>query len=136
LIEHPRLLEKVRERKIALELCPVSNYQTQAFKIYHGYKTKKISSAVDTHPKEYPLQKFLEHGLLITLNTDNRGISRTTLSEQFIYASNLSRNPLTKWDVLLLIKMGFKAAFLESRLLNQLLREVDKEIFQLLLQKE
>ena len=60
-------LEECVQRKVALELCPVSNYQTKAVRDF----------------EEYPFRMFLEAGIPVTVNTDNRTVSNTTIAEEF-----------------------------------------------------
>ena len=55
------------ERGVGIELCPTSNFQTKA-----------VSS-----PEQYPIRKFMEHGLAVTVNTDNRTVSGTTVTREF-----------------------------------------------------
>ena len=57
------------ENKIGIEMCPISNFQTKA-----------ISSI-----PEYPIKEFLENNLLVTINTDNRMVSNTSLSKEFSF---------------------------------------------------
>lgn len=56
-----------RERRIGIEMCPSSNLQTKA--------------AADW--SQYPLREFLDQGLLVTINTDNRTVSNSTLTGEF-----------------------------------------------------
>jgi len=62
-----RLASYVRDTRIALEVCPTSNLQTGAAKSY------------DTHP----IDLLRRLGFRVTLNTDNRLVSGTTMSEEF-----------------------------------------------------
>ena len=55
-----------RERGLSLELCPTSNLQTKA-----------VSSRA-----EYPLRLFMREGLKVTINTDNRTVSQTTMTQE------------------------------------------------------
>lgn len=55
-----------RERGIALEMCPISNLQTKA-----------VASK-----SEYPIREFLNAGLKVTINTDNRTVSNTTIAKE------------------------------------------------------
>lgn len=66
-VEDVRLFEKLREQKIALELCFTSNLQTRA---------------VDA-PEDYPLRTFLDNGITVTVNTDNMTVSGTTLKKEY-----------------------------------------------------
>lgn len=55
-----------RTKQITLEMCPVSNIQTKA------------SSSWNT----YPFQTFFQNGLKITVNTDNRTVSHTSMKRE------------------------------------------------------
>ncbi|RMI09043.1 adenosine deaminase [Cellulomonas triticagri] len=61
-----RLAHWVRDRRIALEVCPSSNLQTGA------------ATSVATHP----VTTLLRLGFAVTVNTDNRLQSRTSLSRE------------------------------------------------------
>lgn len=53
-------------KRIGVEMCPVSNYQTKAVK-----------------PGEiYPIREFADNGLLTTINTDNRTVSNTSIAKE------------------------------------------------------
>lgn len=47
-------------------MCPISNLQTKAVKSVN----------------EYPLREFLDVGLLVTINTDNRTVSNTSMTKE------------------------------------------------------
>jgi len=124
LIENKEMMNYVRDAGIAIEMCPTSNMQTNG---YHNF-------AYDPHKpcdikKIYPLKSYMMHGIAVTVNTDNRGISRTTLSEELLRAAQLTEGGLSQWEVLQLIKNGFKAAFLPLNEKNRLFKQVDKEVF-------
>ena len=63
------VMELIREKGITLEMCPTSNRQTHAI----------------PDMKQYPLVRFLESGICVTVNTDDMGIERTCLSKEFDY---------------------------------------------------
>ncbi|WP_226035098.1 adenosine deaminase [Aquibacillus saliphilus] len=56
----------VKERQIVLEMCPTSNVQTKAV---HHYG-------------EHPIYKFHKDGIKVTINTDNRTVSDTTMAKE------------------------------------------------------
>ena len=60
------LASYVRDRRIPLELCPTSNLQTGAAKTY----------------SEHPIGKLAKLRFRVTLNTDNRLMSRTSMSNE------------------------------------------------------
>ena len=124
LIQNERMMGYVRDYGISIEMCPSSNIQTNGFR-YAG----------DTDNREhlYPLKQYLDFGLAVTVNTDNRGISRTTLSNEYLEAARLSPGGLSRWEILRLIKNSFKAAFLPKDEKDRLLKRVDSDIFSLIL---
>ncbi len=56
-----------KENDVALEVCPTSNIQTKA---------------VDSI-ENYPLREFIDDGLIVTINTDNRTVSGTSLWKEY-----------------------------------------------------
>lgn len=65
--EKPELLERLREQRIPLEMCPSSNVQTKA--------VPSLS--------QHPVLEFLRQGLCVTVNTDNMTVSDTTIEKEF-----------------------------------------------------
>ncbi len=126
LVNSLEMMDFARDHNLAIEMCPSSNWQTNSF-IDYG------RSESDKNQQEYPLKTYLRHGIRVTVNTDNRFISNTTLSNEYLMASRLTKDGLTKWEALKLVKNGFKAAFLPKDLKDKLLKEVDREIFGILL---
>ena len=66
-IEDADLVTTLGEKKIPLETCFTSNLQTKAVK----------------NAEDYPLQAFLEQGLVVTVNTDNMTVSGTNLVAEY-----------------------------------------------------
>lgn len=65
-MDSEELMLQLKQEKIALECCPISNLHT-----------KKIASM-----KEHPIKMFLNRGILTTINTDNRTASNTTIVKE------------------------------------------------------
>lgn len=124
LLENPDLLDRFRDRRIAVEMCPSSNCQIVGFRDSHLPHTA-------SRP-DYPLITYLRKGLRVTVNTDNPGISRTDFSREYLRAGRLSPEGLSLWDILLLIRNGFKAAFAGAPRRHDLLRKAENEILQVL----
>jgi len=118
--DNPDLLEKFRDRNIALEMCPSSNFQIIGFQDNHLPSTGHLAT--------YPLKGYLDKGLRITVNTDNPGISRTDFTRELHRAARLAPEGLSAWDLLLLIRNGFKAAFCKRPVRQKMLREAEAEI--------
>jgi adenosine deaminase len=121
LLERPELLEKFRERRIALELCPTSNREVVGF----ADPALPASAALP----RYPLQELWAAGLPLTLCTDNPGLSRTTLADEYLAASRMSGG-LSLWETLALIRQGFLHAFLSSAEREALIKQADAALFQ------
>lgn len=66
-VEDPSLMDELVRKQIPLEVCPISNIQTKAY------------SDIRLHP----VLKLLEYGICVTINTDNRTVSGTTLKKEF-----------------------------------------------------
>jgi len=111
LAEDQDLLDWVNDFRIPVEVCLASNVQTRAVKSL----------------QEHPIGRFLAEGLRVTLNTDNRLVSGTTVTREFALAVDTFDLDLD--DVLGLILNGFKAAFLplaeKQRLIEQVLAEFE-----------
>ncbi|MGY6210423.1 adenosine deaminase [Cytobacillus firmus] len=56
----------VKEKQVVLELCPTSNVQTKAV----------------TQFSEHPISDFHRDGIKVTVNTDNRTVSDTTMAKE------------------------------------------------------
>jgi adenosine deaminase len=92
--EDPDLMRFVNDYRIPLEICLTSNVQTRAANTL----------------QEHPLRLFFDQGLIVTLNTDNRLLSATTITDEFLHAHNALG---FDWEELCAVAMmGFYSAFL------------------------
>jgi adenosine deaminase len=111
------LLKIVKERHIAIELCPISNRLTQGDK------------------DEYPLKHYLNKNIDVTINTDNPYVNDATLVEEYLFGAKIVGG-LTKWEILRIIKNGFKAASIPKEEKRLLMDEIDTEIYEKILNEE
>ena len=96
-----------------------------------GYKDFTDSS--DRIENEYPLKSYLEKGLRVTVNTDNPGISRTSPSEEYLKAAlRLSKDGLSLWQILQLIRNGFRSAFLNHKQRRDCYLEAEQRVVKVL----
>jgi adenosine deaminase len=102
------LLNYVNDHRIPLEICLTSNVQTGAVRSL----------------EEHPLRLYYDRGLRVTLNTDNRLMSDTTLTKEYLIACRTFG--LTEQDLKNITIMGFKSAFLSHKEKVQLLDRVLK----------
>jgi adenosine deaminase len=86
-IEDKTLMDILRIREIPLEVCPISNLQTQAVEGKH------------------PLEELYRKGLFITISTDNNTVSNTSILDEYDWI--LRNTDLTYND---LIQMNRNAA--------------------------
>ena len=126
LLSKPELMDRFLYKNIGIEMCPSSNDQIVGF-----------SRKGDT---PYPLKKYMETGLKVTVNTDDCGISRTELSKEFYKAACLVKRGdnkfLTLWDCIVLIRNSLSIAFLDKKTKSNLMRLFEDEIFKLCTQGE
>ncbi len=66
-IEDPTLVEHLRKEHIHLELCPTSNYQTNAVYTYAGH----------------PIATLYDAGLSISVNSDDRTLCNINLTQEY-----------------------------------------------------
>ncbi len=104
------LLHYVNDHRIPLECCPSSNVQTGAVR------------GLATHP----LKLYYDLGLRVTVNTDNRLITDTTVSKE-LWLCHRQLN-LTLEDIKRIIRNGFKSAFLPFHIKQTMLRTVAREL--------
>jgi adenosine deaminase len=114
LIEDPDLTQYVNDRRIALEVCLTSNVQT------------KVAESYATHP----FREYFDRGLNVTLNTDNRLMSATTLTDEYVFAAE--HLGFTIDELAGVALNGFESAFLpwEERLM--LIEEASDKIEQMM----
>jgi adenosine deaminase len=110
LIEDPELTQYVNDRRIGLEICLTSNVQTHAAKSYESH----------------PLRNYFDRGMNLTLNTDNRLMSGTTLTDEYLFAAKHLDFSLDELCTLAL--NGFESAFLPWEQRVKLLAEVSQEM--------
>ncbi len=108
--EAPDLLRYVRDHRVPLEMCLSSNIQTRAVR----------------NLKEHPCGDYFRQGLRVTLNTDNRLMSATTVSEEIALAARAFR--FSPYEVKRIILNGFKSGFMPYPQKARMLREVNLEI--------
>jgi adenosine deaminase len=140
-----RLLDIVRERHIAIELCPLSNVLTNGrYKFFEETKIKEeldkcdtLQDKVDTYrnivnsANFYPLRQYLDENLDVTVNTDNPFVSDSNMTKEYLVAARLTGG-LSRWEILRLIKNGFRAAAIPKDEKRKLMNEIDDEIYEIL----
>ena len=104
------LLHYVNDHRIPLECCPSSNVQTGAVRDL----------------RSHPLKLYFNLGLRVTVNTDNRLITDTTVSKELWLCHTQMGMPFR--DIKSMIMAGFKSAFLPFHERQAYLRRVGQEL--------
>ena len=104
------LLNYINNHRIPLEICLTSNIHT------------KTVSSISKHPFKY----YINEKVRVTLNTDNRLISNTSLSNEYEIAINNFN--LNENEIRTIIINGFKSAFLPHNKRRELIRKVADEL--------
>jgi adenosine deaminase len=85
-------------------MCPTSNLNTSIFENYEAY----------------PLRKFMDAGVKVTVNTDNMMVSYTTVAEEIQHLN------LTKTEQKLIAENAAEAAFADAETKKWMLEEIEK----------
>ncbi|MFZ3228846.1 MAG: adenosine deaminase [Pseudobdellovibrio sp.] len=95
-IHFPKVMQMLIEKNIPLEVCPYSNYLTQAFSTYQNH----------------PLKKLILANIPITLNSDDPGMFASTLSDDYLIAQTYQN--LTLADFIKCNETAFKHSFIPT----------------------
>lgn len=93
MMDHPEVIQKVIEKGVSIECCPTSNVQTKA-----------IQSIED-----HPIHMYKTIGVSVSINTDNRTVSNTTMTHELNRMSETFE--WTDKDAYDLYKMSVHASF-------------------------
>ena len=105
--EDPNVVELIKREGVTLEMCPTSNRQTHAIE----------------DMSKYPFMDYLNQGVKVTLNTDDMGIERTTLANEFRY---MEKNfNLTYEQEKTILLNSINAAFTSTETKDQLKRKLN-----------
>ena len=110
--ENKDLMNYVNDHRITLEICLTSNWQTRSIRSL----------------KYHPLKYYYDQGIRVTINTDNRLMSGTTLTKEFLLAHKLFGFKLH--DFREMIIMAMKSAFIPYAERKQLIRKIAGELEQ------
>ncbi|MBT7119187.1 MAG: adenosine deaminase [Candidatus Marinimicrobia bacterium] len=106
------LMQYVNDHRIVLEICLTSNWQTRSV---HSLKY-------------HPFKFYYDQGIRVTLNTDNRLMSDTTLTDEFMLAHELFDFQLHDFREITIIAM--KSAFLPHNERQKMIKSIAEEFEQ------
>lgn len=108
--ENSAVAALVKDRRIPLEMCPISNMQTRAASDWSSY----------------PLRDYFDQGYLVTVNTDNLTVSNTDISKE--YAVLRDRLGFTDSELCRIALNGAEAAFLPESEKSALIERMRAEL--------
>lgn len=94
--QDPELVEELSQRQIPIEICLTSNLRTGC--------CRSLS--------EHPLRRYFDHGLMVTLNTDDPAMFTTSLSREYTLAQE--EFAFTDEHLRELARNSFEASFLPA----------------------
>lgn len=106
------LMNYVNDLRIPLEICLTSNWQTRSVRSL----------------KHHPFRFYYDQGIRVTLNTDNRLMSNTTLTDEFMLAHNLFDFQLRDFREITIFAM--KSAFLPHNERRKIIKSIAEEFEQ------
>jgi len=113
LIEDPDLMQYVNDHRVPLEICLTSNVQTKAVPDFASH----------------PVRQYFDAGLVVSLHTDNRLMSGTTVTREYMRAARYLDFTLPELGEMIL--NGFRSAFLHHAERKALVAEVSGTIREL-----
>jgi len=94
LFKLPKLEQRIAEQKVPLEMCPTSNLQVSGF--------------MDDYD-DHPFKRYLDLGIPVTINTDNRLMSQVDLTHE--YEALVRAFSLEPSDIKHVVLTGLEASF-------------------------
>ncbi|MCG6201527.1 adenosine deaminase [Psychromonas antarctica] len=101
---HALAYDLVKSQTVALETCPSSNIQTKAV----------------TSLSAHPIKEFYQDGVQVTINTDNRTVSNTTMSDEV--RKVMEQFNLSRADYFNIYKTSVKHSFANAAIKRHLLK--------------
>lgn len=101
---HSDIIKLCADKRIGVEMCPISNLQTKAV----------------TDFMKYPFEEFYKAGVPISINTDNRTVSSTTCTKEWEKLSTIYE--FTESDVSRVYRDSVEVSFASDDVKNKLLK--------------
>ncbi len=101
-VQDPSLMDLLTDRRISLEVCPVSNLCTGALARLNGDRAAL---------RQHPLPTLVRHGIPVVLSTDDPSMFHTTLSSEYEQAASMG---LSENELRGLVHNGFEYSFLSE----------------------
>lgn len=98
----------VKAAGVGVEMCPISNLQTKAV----------------AGTWEYPIKMFLDEGILVSVNTDNRTVSNTSLTKELDFIQKTYG--ITDDEVLRMMRNAAATAFADDDIKHKLYKLLER----------
>ncbi len=105
-----KVVKYLKDKQIPLEMCITSNVGTKAVESY----------------KTHPIKKYLDEGLIITVNTDNMTVSNVSINDEFNHL--MKEQDFTLEDIKKVVKNGIEASFASEDDKNILRKEYEEAL--------
>lgn len=102
--DYPDIIKLCADKKIGVEMCPISNMQTKA---------------IDDFSK-YPFEKFVKAKVPVSINTDNRTVSNTSCTKEWEMLSKIY--DFTSEDICKIYKDSVEMSFASEDIKDKLLK--------------
>jgi adenosine deaminase len=102
--EDEHLLDYLAEQQIPLEMCPISNVRT------------RVVDSIESHP----IRRYFEHGIPVSVNTDDPKMFGNSLAEEFLLLEQ--KLGFSRLEIQSLILQAIKAAWLSDDKKQQLIK--------------
>lgn len=109
-IQDPEVMALLRDRRIPLEVCPTSN----------------VATGLVPRLEDHPLPRFLEAGLVVTLNSDDPAMFGTSLQEEFVRSARAFS--LSREQIVQLSENAIRYSFLAGNEKELLLRDLQEAV--------
>ena len=106
--EDKKLLERIVREQIPLTVCPLSN----------------IKLCVFDKMEDHNLKKMLDHGIRVTINSDDPAYFGGYINQNFIAAQRALK--LSENEIIEIAKNGFRSSFLPQNSINYHLENIDE----------
>jgi len=101
--EDEALLDYLAEHRIPLEMCPISNLRTGVVKSL----------------EEHPVRRYFDHGIIVTINTDDPKMFGNSLAEE--YQCLEKKLKFSREEIRSLILQGIRSSWQPEEMKNQLI---------------
>lgn len=96
------------QKRVGVEMCPISNLQTKA--------VEDVS--------KYPMRLFLDNKIMVTVNTDNRTVSDTTLDRELAFVK--AHCHIADDDIIKMMKNAVEVSWADDDVKDKLMKSFYK----------